>query len=246
MDNSIEKTIRYATEQTKHYIDETVKYINDKSNAYAREFTSQYTREADKYANSYGIFWEGGHNNAYDAYRHAYTSAAMTMERGEKSAWTLGEINELHGDINHHQKPQEKNMDRWNNAAGRKIGLNSSTKDEIAKKVYDAIKNKELIIDVTKDARKYYTSSISPAEMHEMRLEFVNNHEHTRIADMSLNNDELINQIKGLSNDINKITENQTAQNFGISPEQHQRSMSITAADNQREKELGLGGRGLS
>jgi hypothetical protein len=38
----------------------------------------------------------------------------------------------------------------------------------------------------------------------------------------------------------------QTAQIFGISAEQHQRSMSITAADNQREKELGLGGRGLS
>jgi hypothetical protein len=31
-----------------------------------------------------------------------------------------------------------------------------------------------------------------------------------------------------------------------ISPEQYQRSMAITAVDNQREKELGLGGRTLS
>jgi hypothetical protein len=36
------------------------------------------------------------------------------------------------------------------------------------------------------------------------------------------------------------------SQNFGISPEQHQRSMEITAQDNQREKDLGLGGRSLS
>jgi hypothetical protein len=43
-----------------------------------------------------------------------------------------------------------------------------------------------------------------------------------------------------------EIIKEQTAQNFGMSPEQHQRSMSITAVDNQREKELGLGGRSLS
>jgi hypothetical protein len=43
-----------------------------------------------------------------------------------------------------------------------------------------------------------------------------------------------------------EMIKEQTAQNFGISSEQHQRSMEITAQDNQREKELGLGGKSLS
>lgn len=53
------------------------------------------------YAASYGVNPDTRHNGAWDAYRHAYASVAMTKEYGEISAYIFGDLNEIRGDILH-------------------------------------------------------------------------------------------------------------------------------------------------
>ena len=56
--------------------------------------------EADKYFDEYfGRNTDlSGHNNARDAFRHAYVSGVFSMERGELIAKTLGAVdNSSHG-----------------------------------------------------------------------------------------------------------------------------------------------------
>ncbi len=60
-------------------------------------------------------------NTDVDAFRHAYVSGVFTQKFNELIAYILGELNELHGDISGNSF-EERNMDLWNNAIGRKYG----------------------------------------------------------------------------------------------------------------------------
>ena len=66
-----------------------------------------------------------------------------------------GDAYEIYGDLKRDQPSKDRNMDEWNNAVGRNIGKNSSTRDEIAERVYEALNNGELITDPSTDIREY-------------------------------------------------------------------------------------------
>src|SRR3546814_6696866 len=80
----------------------------------------------------------------------------MTREYGEGTANIAGEANEIYGDLHHDQPDWEKNMDRWNNATGREIGQSSSSSQETAQSVFDALRRGELIADPHNDSSDYY------------------------------------------------------------------------------------------
>ena len=58
------------------------------------------------------------------------------------------------GDILNNQKERYRNMDEWNNAEGRKIGLNTTTREEIKNAVWKALNDGVLIGDIY-DNRTY-------------------------------------------------------------------------------------------
>src|SRR3546814_19988142 len=47
-------------------------------------------------------------------------------------------------------------MDRWNNATGREIGQSTSSSQETAQRVFDALRRGDLIADPHNDSRDYY------------------------------------------------------------------------------------------
>ena len=100
------------------------------------------------------------HDNDIDAFRHAYVSGVMTQEYGEKIADILGQLNELFSSLSRSSNNQgSTNMDLWNNAIGRKYGLNKRTRENLAKALLDALSNGELIT-TPGDERKYESSFI--------------------------------------------------------------------------------------
>lgn len=107
--------------------------------------------QADAYARYYG--YSGAHNGAWDAFRHAYVSAEMTRVHGTFTAKVLGDLYEAKGQLGG-QPWNEKNMDLWNNAAGRKMGENSHSQLDSARRVKNALDNGSLITDPAKDPRK--------------------------------------------------------------------------------------------
>lgn len=92
-----------------------------------------------------GSFAGQGHNDALDAFRHAYTSGRTTqLAAGQQ--W----ISRSYGDDNeigpkHPNDPREHRMDLWNNEVGRRLGDEASGKDDLAKRCYEAVKNGTLI-----------------------------------------------------------------------------------------------------
>jgi hypothetical protein len=96
-----------------------------------------------------------GHNDALDAFRHAYASAAFVQDYGSTASHLAGELNEIKGDYKNNQPHEEHNMDDWNNSAGRGIGANTTTRQEITDAVTDALNNGELITDPFNDPRDY-------------------------------------------------------------------------------------------
>ncbi|ALR02920.1 calcium-binding protein [Xylella fastidiosa] len=116
---------------------------------------NRYMQEANTYATYYGLDPSTAHNGEWDAFRHAYASGAMTREYGETAAHLFGDLNEIRGDFIHNQPEYEKNMDKWNNSVGRNIGKDSASSDEIARRVYDAMKRGHLITDPWNDTRRY-------------------------------------------------------------------------------------------
>lgn len=97
------------------------------------------------------------HNNDVDAFRHAYVSGVMTQIYGGVGANILGQLKEIQGDIENNQPPEEKNMDLWNNAVGRKYGDQTHSRNKLADLLKQALKNGELIItvDQNEDSREY-------------------------------------------------------------------------------------------
>lgn len=111
--------------------------------------------EANYYAGYYGIDPNTQHNGAWDAFRHAYASAAMTQDYGSAAAHIFGDMNETRGDWTHDQPAYEKNMDLCNNSVGRDIGSDAATKDDAARRVNDALNNGGLISDPFNDPRVF-------------------------------------------------------------------------------------------
>jgi hypothetical protein len=110
-------------------------------NHYATLF-DRYWDEAEHYARLYGINPSKDNDGAWDAFRHAYASAAMSRERSPWMAHAFGDANEILAD-RYQSQPQsqysfDKHMDRWNNAVGRRLAEGAADNDEIADRIHDA------------------------------------------------------------------------------------------------------------
>ena len=120
-------------------------------------------------------------------------------------AAAMGTSHELLGNIINNQDPKESNMDTWNNAVGREIGLEVKNEikgknysqqkidDLIAEKVYDRLKNGELITDLN-DTRDY-------------KKDFKNRKNSTSMTNPLLEGHIEINEFKDKNNPY-KISEN--------------------------------------
>lgn len=99
-----------------------------------------------------GSFRSQGHNDALDAFRHAYTSGRVTqLAMGQQwVARRFGDDAEI-GPA-HPNDPAEHRMDLWNNEAGRRLGDETSGKDELARKVFQAMEQGQLVTSIG-DAR---------------------------------------------------------------------------------------------
>lgn len=93
-----------------------------------------------------------GHNDALDAFRHAYTSGRVTqIALGQQ--WIARRFgNDAEIGPAHPNDPAEHRMDLWNNEAGRRIGDRTSGADQLARETYAALKNGELVTGLN-DAR---------------------------------------------------------------------------------------------
>ncbi len=92
-----------------------------------------------------GSFQPQGHNDALDAFRHAYTSGRVTqIALGQQwLARRFGDDAEI-GPA-HPNDPYEHRMDLWNNEAGRRIGDGTSGSDALAREAYAALQRGELV-----------------------------------------------------------------------------------------------------
>ncbi len=81
----------------------------------------RYLQEANGYAVKFGLDPRTDEDGHWDAFRHAYASAAMTRDHGRIVAHLFGDANEIRGDFSHDQKSYSRHMDRWNNAVGRRL-----------------------------------------------------------------------------------------------------------------------------
>ena len=105
--------------------------------------------------NKLGLFKSQGNGDEVDAFKHAYVSAMMAQNFGRCIAYAGGEVNEIKGDIFNDQRKKHRNMDEWNNAEGRKIGLNTTTREEIKNAVWKALNDGVLIGNVDDDNPTY-------------------------------------------------------------------------------------------
>lgn len=99
-----------------------------------------------------GTFRAQGHNDELDAFRHAYTSGRVTqLAMGQQwVARNFGDKAEI-GPA-HPNDPYEHRMDLWNNEVGRRLGDEASGKDELARKVFQAMGKGQLVTGI-QDAR---------------------------------------------------------------------------------------------
>lgn len=114
--------------------------IEQEAYAYYEKFSGQtLARRGD------GSFAGQGHNDALDAFRHAYTSGRVTQIAMDQQwvARHYGDANEV-GD-KHPNDPREHRMDLWNNEVGRRLGDDASGKDQLAQRAYQAVTNGTLI-----------------------------------------------------------------------------------------------------
>ena len=95
-------------------------------------------------------------DNDVDAFRHAYVSGVLTQEFDVNTAKFAGIMNEVFSinGSNPSTSDAAENMDYWNNAVGRKYGKKTSSRTELAKMLHKAMKQGEMIINLT-DPRQY-------------------------------------------------------------------------------------------
>ena len=98
----------------------------------------------------------GFHDNDVDAFRHAYVSGVFTQEYSRTAADIFGRMNEGDpaGMYSNSVSPGSENMDLWNNSIGRKYGARAKDRKSLLKKIRQALKNGELIVDPN-DKRRY-------------------------------------------------------------------------------------------
>jgi hypothetical protein len=123
----------------------------------------RYWNKAEYYARLYGINPRRDNDGAWDAFRHAYASAAMSRERSPWMAHAFGDANEILGDRYQSQYSFDKHMDRWNNAVGRRLAEGAADNDEIADRIHDALKKGDMITDPFQDARYYTGPTLLPS-----------------------------------------------------------------------------------
>lgn len=92
-----------------------------------------------------GSFQSQGHNDALDAFRHAYTSGRVTqIALGQQ--WLARRYgNDAEIGPAHPNDPYEHRMDLWNNEAGRRLGDATSGPDALARETYAALRRGELV-----------------------------------------------------------------------------------------------------
>ena len=151
--------------------------IQEKVKNYKQEMAKKYEQEAYKayesvsgkelIKNEDGSYPPQGYNDAVDAFRHAYVSAAIAQDYTAFLSKIAGDGFENKADARG-QRSEERNMDDWNNAAGREIGVRADTREEIKEAVWEAINNGDLIIDPDKDQRKYPSDFERPSKINEL------------------------------------------------------------------------------
>jgi hypothetical protein len=87
-------------------------------------------------------------NNQIDAFRHAYVSGVFAMKYGNTVAKILGNLKESYDDIFYNQSKQEKAMDYWNNAIGRRYGIMVKSRGNLAKILKESIAKRELVVEI--------------------------------------------------------------------------------------------------
>ena len=134
--------------------------------------TSGYSREANETAVRLGGLNSNsqspGHNDKYDAFRHAYTSARAEQALPSFIAKWLGDSNEgpyepdgKHKGMTEEEYKAERNMDLWNNNVGRQeyekwkeAKDSGQTSDPLDKWIYDRVKEGATINDPS-DSRRW-------------------------------------------------------------------------------------------
>ena len=106
------------------------------------------------------------HNNEADAFKHAYLSWLLSYKYG--GDFVSEQLGNMHENEGNEYVRGEKNMDLWNNAMGREIAYDMKRElggdydllgddwasDYASRKIYEKMKNGELIIDPY-DKRRY-------------------------------------------------------------------------------------------
>jgi hypothetical protein len=114
---------------------------------------------AQRYGKTHGYNLIPGNIDKNDAFKHGFISAVGTMKFGPGITEVMGNAYEFYGCLDG-QSPEERNMDYWNNAKGRAIGMTGTNYVDVALRVHQAIKAGDLIIS-TADKRSYYSLAIS-------------------------------------------------------------------------------------
>ncbi|WP_186398064.1 hypothetical protein [Stappia sp. P2PMeth1] len=114
-----------------------------------------YQNEANTWAQHFGLDPSTAHNGQWDAFRHAYASAAMTQDYGSTIANVAGQLVELRGDWNG-QPAAERTMDLFNNSVGRSLASGTTTREEIANYVHNALISGQLITSPSETGRGSY------------------------------------------------------------------------------------------
>jgi len=92
-----------------------------------------------------GSFRSQGHNDELDAFRHAYVSGRVTQVAWDQQ-WIARKFgNDAEIGPAHPNDPYEHRMDLWNNEAGRRLGDAAADPQTLARNVYAALRNGELV-----------------------------------------------------------------------------------------------------
>ncbi len=100
-----------------------------------------------------------GHNDALDAFRHAYTSGIFAMEYNSTFSNLLGWANE-YSDILATNPKNERVMDLNNNKVGREISETVSNRTELAQALETLLSNGGLITDPASSPSNYNSDVI--------------------------------------------------------------------------------------
>ena len=144
--------------------------------SYGNDYSKKIYAKTKKYQKIYGFkIGEGKHdtgNNEADAFKHTFGAAEISLTKGGSFASKLiGDFHEWQGRKDMGQSAGEENMDRWNNAEGRKIAqkiakeiknpfvlkayaLSGRLEDRIAEEVMKKMRKGDLITHPN-DKRKY-------------------------------------------------------------------------------------------